>query len=173
MLRYKSLFGGEKRTATCGDGNDLVPMIEFIALVADDHLACQAALEGGFMDMLLRIYIFCPKLGRDTSALASACTSAMLVLSRRPEHLETIVHHPVCTLWATCREVFEMTAMLDDSISSRCTAWRRMEKPFVISRLVIIHRVLLSKSHLEKSATTDISIDLVEFSRSVSLHMIC
>ena len=170
FVRYESLFS-EKRGATSGDGNDLIPMIDFIALVVDhDHLACQAAFDGGFLDMLLRIYILLPTLGQqDTSALVSACMSALLLLSRQPEHLYAIFHHPVCTLWVTCSQVFKMPELLDAPGPNRCAAWRRTEKSSVISRLVIIHKILLSKSRLENAATTDMCNDLIEFSRSVSL----
>ena len=145
-------------------------MIDFIALVVDhDRAVCQDVFNGGFLDMLLKVYIFCPKLERDTSTLANACTSALLVLSRQPQNLDAIMNHPVCTLWETCREVFDITAMLDDPVSSRCAAWRRTDKSSVISRLVIIYKVLLSKSHLEKPVAADMCIDLIEFSRSVFL----
>jgi hypothetical protein len=158
----------EIRMAASEDSNDLIPVIDFIALAADhDDSACQAAFDGGFLDMLLRIYILFPKPGRETSALVKACTSALLVMSRQPEHLEAIIHHPFCALWTTYSQLFQMSAMLDDSTSSRCAAWRRTEKPSVISRLVMIYKNLLSTSNLHKTAATDMCIDLVELSRSV------
>jgi hypothetical protein len=152
--------------ATSGDSNDLIPVIDFIALVVDhDDLACQAAFDGGFLDMLLRIYILFPKPGRETSDLVKACTSALLVMSRQPEHHEAILHHPFCALWTTYNQLFQMPAMLDDSISSRCAAWRRTGKSSAVSRLVTIYKNLLSTSGLHKTAATDMCIDLVELSR--------
>jgi hypothetical protein len=157
---------------TSRDESDLISIVDFMALIADhDDSACQAAFDGGFLDILLRIYAVFPKFGRGRSALFSACTSALLVLSRQPEHLEKIIYHPVCTLWTTCGKLFQMLDVVDDSFSSRHSAWRRTGKVCVMSRLVTIYKFLLSTSRLKAAAAVDMCTDLVEFSRSVFFNV--
>jgi hypothetical protein len=119
--------------------------------------------------MLLRVYVVTPKLERGIPDLVSACKSGMLMLSRQPDRLEAIIHHPVCTLWAECNELLydQMPNVADDYVSIRYSSWRRVPKFCVVSRLATIHKFLLSKSNLEKSVAAEMCIDLVEFSRLV------
>jgi hypothetical protein len=120
LIRSHDVSGRENST-TSRDGNDLTPVIDFIASVVDSNhngSACQAAIDAGFLDILLRVYAIFPALERGMSALVNACTSALLMLSRQPDCLEAIIQHPVCTLWAKCSQLFreKMPNVVDDSL---------------------------------------------------------
>jgi len=145
-------------------------MIDFISFVAQHNdEAGQAVLDGGFLDMLLRIYVLCPTFDfKDTNeqrvTLSDACASALSILSRQPHHLEVILSHPICALWTQCRRLFRIQDTLPDFVSARRVSWRSMDRSFFVRRLGTIYK-LLSKPGLGKTVATEICCDLVEFSQ--------
>ena len=161
-------------TAADQDGSAFIPIVDFIVLIAEqDDSTCQAVLDGGFLDLLLGIYTSCPILDSGGNrgpftTLVSSCTSTLLILSKGSTNIESIIDHPVCTIWTQCGQLFH-TPTTEDFISRRCTAWRRTDKSPVLRRVVTIYKVLLSMRNLNEPSATEIYNDLVEFSRSVAL----
>jgi hypothetical protein len=178
-IRYDSVCSGDNIVAPGDDSvNDLVAIIDFIALVVDhEEEVGMAALDGGLLNLLLRIYVFWPALqSADKSigmtSLLRACTSALHALSRHPENRQAVISHPVCTLWTQCGQCFYVPDAWNDPFSSRCGAWRQTDKYLIMTRLVTIYRFSLSSPYLDDAVVTDVHTDLAVLSRSASLILL-
>ena len=160
---------GKGKLEALRDAIHLTPVIDFIVVVADhSDLACQAAVDAGFLDFMLRIYAVFPRLERGTPDLVSACTSTLLIVSRQSDCLEAIIRHPVCLLWKKCSQPFhdDIPDVADDPVSIRRLSWSRTEKLCIMSRLVTIYS-LISTSRLKETVAIHMCVDLVEFARWV------
>lgn len=158
-----------------GDGPEtlqLVPTIDFITELAKyKDSACHAALEGGFLDFLLHIYVIFPTFhmspvdeGKHQSALVDACRSALTVLSAEQYEPTILTDQPVHHL-SLCEQLFPNYAikLQEEALELRCLAWRRAETHFIKTRLITIISSL-SRAH-EKNTEFLLCIDIVEFTR--------
>jgi hypothetical protein len=146
-------------------------MIYFIAELARcNPSARQATLEGGFLDMLLRIYVVFPTFYSSNaenparpSALLDACESAIAVLSTDHLHADLVCNHPVHDLWLRGDQFIPgNVTRIPELLEDRCIAWRRTEAHFVKTRLMTIWS---ASRYSEENAEFQACIDIVEFSR--------
>jgi hypothetical protein len=151
----------------------LVPVIDFIAdIVRRNHVACQAVLEGGFFDMLLRIYVAFPTFYKYNaeekscqSAMFTACQSAFKALSVNALYAEIVRSHPVYDLWLRVDQLSsqDVSTTSEESLPDRCAAWRKTEAHLVKRRLMIIWSA--STLSADNDAEFLVCADVVEFSR--------
>lgn len=161
-------------TASLKEVMVLAPVINFMGqVVSESDSACQAVLEAGILDMLLRIYVIFPTLASPTlpdsyrkQGLLEACQSILIVLARS-KHQETIFDHPVCTLWTDCQSLppgYTPDAQDNRMLSGR-TAWRRAERLCAKRRLLVIYRGSLWKPNPDTAEDQEACDDIIELTR--------
>jgi hypothetical protein len=147
----------------------LPPVLSFIAWIATQiDWACQAVLDAGVLDMLLRVYIVYTTLfdtvQQDTDlkdALCGACRLILVILAQSHQHQKTVFDHPVCILWAGLYSLPSDYAV-KPHFQDRCAAWRQVDRLYIMRRVITIYRGSLWKS--QKDAT-DVCADIVEFTK--------
>lgn len=153
----------------------LVPLIDFIGgLARHNQVAGQAAVEGGFLDMLLRIYVVFPTFYTPDaesrarqSAMLTACKSALEVFSAGTLHADILWNHPVCDLWLRGDQLIPNCAPKTplESLEDRCFTWRRAGALMVKRRLMMIWSTSAWSGGNREDAEFQACIDMVEFSR--------
>ena len=152
----------------------LAPVLHFISRFAiQSDPAHQTALDGGVLDMILRIYVILPTLSDSTRqnanskvALRDACRLTLELLGQS-QHQEAVLNHPVCTLWKDVRSQppgYGIDAPADPA-EERCATWRRVEKSCVERRMTIIYRYTLWKTDDRGNVDMEACIDIVEFAK--------
>jgi hypothetical protein len=147
----------------------LVAVIDFIMeLTRHNQFARQAALEGGFLDMLLRIYVVFPISYKSDgeaaySVLLSACQSAISVLSADAFCADLLRNHPVYDLWLRGDQLtpYYVPRSPEEILEDRGAAWRITRARLVKRRLMIIWSVLSTHDNVQFQTCADV----VEFSR--------
>jgi hypothetical protein len=158
-------------------------VINFIALLAQQNdSARHAALEGGFLDMLLRIYVVLPTFYMPTaesmtekrtrrSALVDACKSALDIFSAESLYFDVVCNHPVYYIWLRCDELVPSYVVWtpEDALDARCAAWRRTEVDIIKRRLMTIWNLASAMEMQGRNSEIRACMDIVEFSRCI-LH---
>jgi hypothetical protein len=145
-------------------------------LARHNPAARQAALDGGFLNMLLRIYVVFPTFYWSNaeeharhSLLLDACESALAVLSTGAVRADIISNHPVHDLWLRDEQLVpghaDVTRIREESLEDRCCAWRRTEAHFIRTRLKTIWSMSPWYEGNNENAEFQGCIDVVEFSR--------
>jgi hypothetical protein len=159
----------------------LVPVINFISLLAQyNDSARHAALEEGFLDMLLRIYVIFPTFHMSTAestadkrsrrkALLDVCRSALDVLSVESHYSDMVFNHPVYHLWLRCHELVPSYVVWtpEDALDARCAAWRRVEVDIIKRRLMTIWCLASTMEMRDRNSEIWACMDIVEFSRCI------
>jgi hypothetical protein len=148
----------------------LVPVVVFITeLTRHNQSACQAALTGGFLDMLLRIYVAFPLYKakqKPTFSLLTACQSALVALSADALHVDMVCNHPVYDLWLCGNQLAPcyIPRTPEEILEDRCAAWRRTKAHLVKRRLMTICSVSTRPAN-DDAKSQACADDVVEFSR--------
>lgn len=151
-------------------------MINFISILAQHNdFARDAAIEGGFLDMLLRIYVVLPTFYMATAesttekrsrraALFDTCRSALDILSTKSYHFDMVFNHPVYDLWLRCDKLVPNYVVwtAEEALDARCIAWRKTESDIITRRLMTIWNLSPSSDALFRAC-----LDIVEFTRSI------
>lgn len=134
----------------------------------------QAALEGSFFDMLLRIYAVFPSFYTSTAekrmhhpALLDACRSTLAVLSMESRYLEMVLNHPVYDLWLHCDRLVPSYVVntLEESLEDRCLAWKRVDAAVVKRRSMTMWSAFPSLEKYSENTVFQVCHDIVVFSR--------
>jgi hypothetical protein len=146
----------------------LVLAISFIAELTQHNLSArQAALEGDFLDMLLRVYVtfYKPNAEGAQSVMVTTFQSALSVLSAEAFHADIVRHHPVYDLWLRGNQLAPcyVPRAPEETLEERCAAWRSMRAPLTKRRLMTIWSV--STRSTNDDAEFQPCADVVEFSR--------
>jgi len=156
--------------------SSLAPVLHFISRFAiQNNSAHQTALDGGVLDMILRIYVILPTLSDSTRqnanskvALRDACRLTLELLGQS-QHQEAVLNHPVCTLWKDfhSQPPGYSTDAPADPAQERCAAWRRVEKSCIERRMTIIYKYTLWKPDAASGGNASIEAcdDIVEFAK--------
>jgi hypothetical protein len=121
----------------------LAQALQFMSKFAiQSDFACQIALDGGVLNMILRIYVILPTISDSTrqnvyikAALRDACRLIIEVLGQS-QHQETVLNHPVCILWKDFHlqpSGYGIDAPADPA-QERCAEWKRVDKSCVERR---------------------------------------
>lgn len=139
-----------------------------------------AVLDGDFVpDLLVAMYVhgaIFPWGLRDSNRLSShalytACSSLVEVLLASPE-VKALPAHPLYVLWPKCQE----QPITKSLINERARAWRAVG--FVERRVKVLSRMMNELTTTDDQFVaygdelTNACVDLLNFSRSVSLHLI-
>jgi hypothetical protein len=134
----------------------------------------QLALEGGLLDMLLRIYIVIPTVrafGAEKrgplSALLASCKSVLEVLCTCSLHTEVVCNHPVYDIWLRGSQLHFSCILTfrEDSLEDRCVSRRRTSPHLVKGRLITIWGMAGSDNDDHGCAEFLAYVDAVEFSQ--------
>lgn len=149
--------------------------MDFIADLAERNvLARQAALDGGFLDMMLCIYVNFPTfyLSEEEkithrSALLEACKCAFSVLSGESLFLESVLSHPVHSFWLgdNLSVINGVSKTPEQSLEDRCLAWRRIDPWLVKRRLMALWSTSVTADSFGEEEIYQSCTDMVEFSR--------
>jgi hypothetical protein len=148
----------------------LVPLIDFIGeLARHNQFARHTTVEGGCLNMLLRIYVVFPTLhtsdperSLNNSAILTACKSTLDVLSASTLHADIVSNHPV---WLRGNQLTNSSPKTPlESLEDRCIAWRSVETILVKGRLMTIWSTS-TWSGANEDAGFQACIDIIEFSR--------
>jgi hypothetical protein len=148
----------------------VLPVIDFIAELAGQMpFARQAALEVGFLDMLLHIYVvFGTVYSGHTekragqSKLLSACRSTLHILSPDTSHTDIVCKHPIYDLWLRDDKLVlsDIDSVPEEYLQNRYNAWRQAGAQPAMCRLMVIWCTTPIPD-----AEFQACIDIVEFSR--------
>jgi hypothetical protein len=162
--------------------HDVSPLFDFVVELAQmSYVACQAVLNSGFLDVVLCMYIC--NFTRDTRArglyrtiadlemrgnrMSRACSVALGTLCRQPGAQAVVSAHTICTLlWRP------LPTLLAQRTSERQAKWRQLGPVMATRRLAALPAFLplsVMRKESDWGTLTDLSIDLVEFTRHVTV----
>lgn len=173
--RCDSLYREEKTGKVPSASKEVLmiaPVLNFVTRIAmQSDSTCQAVLEAGILDILLRIYIIFPALSSVTphdnaskEELRSVCGSTLTVLGQSQQYQITVLNHPVCILWPDCHSQPPVYAV-DEPVQDRCTTWRRLHASCVHRRVIVIYKGPLWKPSHDAADDTHVCGDIVEFTK--------
>jgi hypothetical protein len=177
---YDTDFRELRHTAlstTTKEAKTLVPLLRFIASIAtQSDSACRTVLKAGVLDMLLRIYDIFPAFSKSAldapehwSPLLEACRSTVLALSPSQRNNDSILSHPLCTIWTDCNPhppaYTTEPRTPDDALLGRSTAWRAATSLCVKRRMITILTGDHWKSNAYEIEDIEACVDIVEFTR--------
>jgi hypothetical protein len=152
------------------------PLVDFMVQVArNSHLACQAVLDAGFLDVVLCLYVCnfsCSMMAQfhdvdGKPVILDACSNALAGLCKEPNALTVFSTHPLYILWPRSHAI-----LLDPKRTARdrFVTWRRLGLLLVARRLVALPAIVESRVHDNESHSSLLSeacTDLVEFATQV------
>jgi hypothetical protein len=164
-----------------GEYHPASPLIDFITEVA--RFNNQAVLDSGFLDMLLCMYVcnfssgnpafpytqrLIDRMRSDRGAILASCTAALELLSETSDALAVISAHPVCILWPKNRTLLFQFGRRSNE---RHLQWRYLGTVVAVRRLAALseHLLLPMTKKSDLSRLIDICVDIVEFSRRVTI----
>jgi hypothetical protein len=138
--------------------------------------ACQATLEAGILNMLLRLYLldFRPNAGSNAEhwrsrrrSLRVAWKNVLSAISMRHETLVVLQLHPLYRLLP--KKLFlPLTSMIKLQVRERGEAWRSLDRELVEWRLRTIRHATVSSELFDGTTEIfDVYADLLEFSKYV------
>ena len=151
-----------------------MPSIDFIGeLARHNQFARHTTVEGGFINMLLRIYVVLPAFYTsdperplNNSAILTACKSTLDVLSASTLRADIASNHPVYDLWLRGNQLTSSPPKTPlESLEDRCIAWRSVETILVKRRLMTIWSTSTWSGANNEDAGIQACIDIIEFSR--------
>ena len=156
-------------------------LVDFVVELAQmNYVACQAVLDSGFLDVVLCMYTcsftFDKHMGDLNQTIADfeahqnwtskTCSAALAILCHQPGAQAVVSTHPICTLlWRP------LPSLLRHRTSKRQAKWRQLGPVIIRRRLASLPAFLplsVMRRESDWASLTDLSIDLVEFTRQVA-----